>query len=132
MKYEKMVREIVEAIGGKENILNVYHCATRLRFQLKQEDTIQDETVKNIEGVLSVVKGGGQYQIVIGTYDCDRFDGCNGRNLSDPFHCRGLLFLLYARLFRIYGNEKIRWDSVCWNGYRCSSCVPVYCGHYGR
>ena len=67
-----------------------------------------------------------------GTYDCDRFDGCNGRNLSDPFHCRGLLFLLYARLFRIYGNEKIRWDSVCWNGYRCSSCVPVYCGHYGR
>ena len=55
MKYEKMVREIVEAIGGKENILNVYHCATRLRFQLKQEDTIQDETVKNIEGVLSVV-----------------------------------------------------------------------------
>ena len=49
MKYEKMVREIVEAIGGKENILNVYHCATRLRFQLKQEDTIQDETVKNIE-----------------------------------------------------------------------------------
>ena len=46
MKYEKMVREIVEAIGGKENILNVYHCATRLRFQLKQEDTIQDETVK--------------------------------------------------------------------------------------
>ncbi len=41
-----------------------------------------------------------------GTYDCDRFDGCNGRNLSDPFHCRGLLFLLYARLFRIYGNEK--------------------------
>ena len=68
MKYEKMVREIVEAIGGKENILNVYHCATRLRFQLKQEDTIQDETVKNIEGVLSVVKGGGQYQIVIGRH----------------------------------------------------------------
>ena len=65
MKYEKMVREIVEAIGGKENILNVYHCATRLRFQLKQEDTIQDETVKNIEGVLSVVKGGGQYQICL-------------------------------------------------------------------
>lgn len=68
MKYEKMVREIVEAIGGSENILNVYHCATRLRFQLKQEDTIQDETVKNIEGVLSVVKGGGQYQIVIGRH----------------------------------------------------------------
>ena len=66
MKYEKMVRENEEAIGGKENILNVYHCPTSLRFQLKQEDTIQDETVKNIEGVLSVVKGGGQYQIVIG------------------------------------------------------------------
>ena len=65
---KKLVREIVEAIGGKENILNVYHCATRLRFQLKQEDTIQDETVKNIEGVLSVVKGGGQYQIVIGRH----------------------------------------------------------------
>lgn len=64
-----MVRDIGRGNqGGKENILNVYHCATRLRFQLKQEDTIQDETVKNIEGVLSVVKGGGQYQIVIGRH----------------------------------------------------------------
>ena len=68
MKYEKMIREIVDAIGGKENIQNVYHCATRLRFQLKQENTVQDETVKNIEGVLSVVKGGGQYQVVIGRH----------------------------------------------------------------
>lgn len=52
---------------GKK-IFSMYICATRLRFQLKQEDTIQDETVKNIEGVLSVVKGGGQYQIVIGRH----------------------------------------------------------------
>ena len=58
MKYEKMIQSILEEVGGQENIENVYHCATRLRFQLKDETKANDEAVKAIDGVLSIVKGG--------------------------------------------------------------------------
>ena len=68
MKYEKMIEEIVEKIGGRDNISSVYHCATRLRLQLKNEAAADDEAVKAIDGVLSIVKSGGQYQIVIGQH----------------------------------------------------------------
>ena len=45
----------------------------------------------------------------------------------------GDCFFYFMPVFLGYtAMKKIRWDSVCWNGYRCSSCVPVYCGHYGR
>lgn len=68
MKYEKMIREILDKIGGEENIENVYHCATRLRFQLKDEEITDETAIKEIDGVLSVVRGGGQFQIVIGRH----------------------------------------------------------------
>ena len=74
MKYEKMIQSILEEVGGQENIENVYHCATRLRFQLKDETKANDEAVKAIDGVLSIVKGGGQYQIVIGQHVADVYN----------------------------------------------------------
>lgn len=66
MKYEKLVNEILGAIGSKDNIKSVVHCATRLRFELYDESKADDEKVKSIPGVLSLVKKGGQYQLVIG------------------------------------------------------------------
>lgn len=66
MKYEKLSKEIIEAVGGKENIISLVHCATRLRFMLKDESKANDEKINAIEGVLSLVKKGGQYQLVIG------------------------------------------------------------------
>lgn len=66
MKYEKLVSEILEGIGSKDNIKSVVHCSTRLRFELVDESLANDEKVKNIQGVLSLVKSGGQYQLVIG------------------------------------------------------------------
>lgn len=68
MKYEKLSREIIEAVGGKDNIISLVHCATRLRFTLKDETLANDEQINHIEGVLSLVKKGGQYQLVIGNY----------------------------------------------------------------
>lgn len=68
MKYETMIWEITEKVGGKDNIASVYHCMTRLRLQLKDEEKADDEGVKAIDGVLSIVKNGGQYQIVIGQH----------------------------------------------------------------
>lgn len=73
MKYEKMIRSILAGIGGLDNIESVYHCATRLRFQLKDEGKADDAAVKAADGVLSIVKGGGQYQVVIGQHVADVF-----------------------------------------------------------
>lgn len=53
-------------MGGKENVIGLTHCATRLRFNLKDESKAQTDTLKKTPGVLGVVVSGGQYQIVIG------------------------------------------------------------------
>ena len=74
MKYEKMVREIVEAIGGKENILNVYHCATRLRFKVKNIQNVDKKKLEQLEGVITVLDSGGQIQVVIGQHVADVYD----------------------------------------------------------
>lgn len=66
MKYEKLSKEIIEAVGGKDNIISLVHCATRLRFTLKDDDKADDQMIHQIKGVLSLVKKGGQYQLVIG------------------------------------------------------------------
>ncbi|MBY9077350.1 PTS transporter subunit EIIC [Paenibacillus sp. CGMCC 1.18879] len=68
MSYEKLVKGIVEGVGGKDNIDNVYHCATRLRFTLHNESNANDEAVKSLDGVISLVKSAGQYQVIIGQH----------------------------------------------------------------
>ena len=64
---EKIAAEVLKAVGGKENVSNVTHCMTRLRFNLKDENLVKDEVVNAIEGVIKVIRAGGQYQVVIGT-----------------------------------------------------------------
>lgn len=68
MKYEKLSNEIIEAVGGKDNIVSLQHCMTRLRFVLKNESKADDEKIRNMRGVISLIKKGGQYQIIIGTH----------------------------------------------------------------
>src|SRR5689334_3734927 len=65
MKYEKLSKDILELIGGKENVNSVFHCVTRLRFKLKDESIAKTEEIKNLDGVVTVMKSGGQYQVVI-------------------------------------------------------------------
>lgn len=66
--YTQLAREIVRAVGGKENIISVTNCMTRLRFVLK-DDTIPDkETVSAIQDVKGVMNQGGQYQVIIGMH----------------------------------------------------------------
>lgn len=66
MDYKKMSQQIISGVGGEKNISSVVHCATRLRFVLKDESKANDQDVQNISGVLSLVKKAGQYQLVIG------------------------------------------------------------------
>lgn len=68
MKYQMMIEEILEGIGGKENIGDVKHCVTRLRFNLKDESKANEQIVQDIKGVITVVKSGGQFQVVIGNH----------------------------------------------------------------
>ena len=68
MKYEKLAKDIIANVGGKENVNSLTHCVTRLRFKLKDESKANTEVLKNMEGVVTVVKSGGQYQVVIGNH----------------------------------------------------------------
>lgn len=63
---KKLAQDILEAVGGKGNVTAVAHCMTRLRLNLKDNTIPNEETVKNLDGVLGVVQAGGQFQIVIG------------------------------------------------------------------
>lgn len=67
-KYEALAQKIIENVGGKENINGLTHCITRLRFKLKDESKANDDVLKNMDGVVTVMKSGGQYQVVIGNH----------------------------------------------------------------
>jgi beta-glucoside PTS system EIICBA component len=68
MKYEQLAKDIIANVGGKENVSSVVHCITRLRFKLKDESKANTEVLKNMDGVVTVMKSGGQYQVVIGNH----------------------------------------------------------------
>ncbi|EGT5044209.1 hypothetical protein DAF96_13775 [Clostridioides difficile] len=67
-KYCDLSKEIIEGVGGLENISYVTHCATRLRFKLKNIGKANTENLKKNNGVITVVESGGQYQVVIGNH----------------------------------------------------------------
>lgn len=66
MDYQSVAKKILERVGGKDNVVSLIHCMTRLRFTLKDESIVNDELVKKTKGVMGVMKKAGQYQIIIG------------------------------------------------------------------
>lgn len=66
MDYSNSAKQIVDLLGGDQNIKSLAHCMTRLRFGLEDNSKIDDEKVKAIPGVLGVVRAGAQYQVIIG------------------------------------------------------------------
>jgi PTS system beta-glucosides-specific IIC component len=66
MQYQQLADEIIDGVGGKNNIHSVMHCATRLRFKLKDSRKANTAALKQNPGVIMVVESGGQYQVVIG------------------------------------------------------------------
>ena len=67
-KYSKLAEDIIKNVGGKENIIDLKHCITRLRFNLKDESIANDDVLKNMDGVITVMKAMGQYMVVIGEH----------------------------------------------------------------
>lgn len=71
--YQKTAKDLVKELGGDGNISNVTHCATRLRFILKDESIVDKEKVAKIKGVITTVQAGGQFQVVIGNHVTDAY-----------------------------------------------------------
>ena len=67
MDYKVMAKNILEKIGGAENVRNMTHCASRLRLTLHDTAKADDQAVENIDGVINVINKAGQYQLLIGT-----------------------------------------------------------------
>lgn len=67
MNYPELAAVILKNVGGEKNVSGLNHCATRLRFNLKNNKIPNTETLKNTPGVMGVVSKGGQYQVIIGS-----------------------------------------------------------------
>ena len=64
--YDELAKEIIKEVGGKENVISLVHCATRLRFKLKDKTKANKQKLEQLNGVITVVESSGQYQVVIG------------------------------------------------------------------
>lgn len=73
MRHEELCKGIIANVGGKENVVSVRHCMTRLRFKLHDTAKADTEAMKALAGVINVVDAGGEYQVVVGAEVDDIF-----------------------------------------------------------
>lgn len=67
-KYDGLARIIIQNVGGRDNIISLAHCITRLRFKLRDESKANTDVLKATDGIVTVIQSGGQYQVVIGNH----------------------------------------------------------------
>lgn len=67
MNYQEIARQILQYVGGKENLISAAHCATRLRLVIGENDKCDKKAVENVDGVKGVFFASGQMQIILGT-----------------------------------------------------------------
>jgi len=68
MSYSGLAKTILTLVGGAENVDALVHCATRLRFTLHDNGKAKKEELKNLDGILSAVESGGQFQVIVGSH----------------------------------------------------------------
>ena len=66
MDYSKTAAGVLDGVGGEANVQSVVHCATRLRFVLKDDAKADEKAIRSVPGVITTAQAGGQYQVVIG------------------------------------------------------------------
>lgn len=112
MREQIVAKEILEHIGGKENIKSIEHCATRLRLILKDKEKINEKAIENIDGVKGQFFAAAQYQIILGTgfvnkvYDVivgQNSDLVTGNNKEEAYSQMTLL----QKISRIFGDVFI-------------------------
>ncbi|WP_413505098.1 PTS beta-glucoside transporter subunit IIABC [Serratia grimesii] len=77
MKYETLAREILAGVGGRDNVRSLVHCATRLRFKLRDNQRADAAALKKNPGVIMVVESGGQFQVVVGNHVAEVYHAVN-------------------------------------------------------
>ena len=120
MDYRNSAKEILLAIGGKENLASAAHCSTRLRLIIGDNAKIDKETLENIDVVKGVFESAGQLQIIIGTGTVnkvyDEFIDPRGRELKNETR----LFLNFAMtVFRDFSKYKALFLANATNLYNC-------------
>ncbi|MGR2678897.1 PTS beta-glucoside transporter subunit IIABC [Chromobacterium haemolyticum] len=81
---DTLAKQIVAGVGGKDNILSLVHCATRLRFKLRDSGRAQAETLNRLPDILMVLESGGQFQVVIGNRVAEAYQAiCQVIELDD-------------------------------------------------
>ena len=99
LKQENISNLIIENVGGTENVVNLYHCMTRLRFILKDQKKFNAEALKNIPGVINIVQSGVESQIIIGAevdtfyndllkQGLENFSDCSSNQEKQKFNIR--------------------------------------------
>ena len=73
-KYSTLAQQIITAIGGKDNVSNLAHCATRLRFNLVDSSKVNKDQLKSTKGVIGVIEGAGSLQVIIGNTVSEVYD----------------------------------------------------------
>lgn len=79
MDFDKLAVIILKGVGGEENIAGFTHCATRLRFTLKDEGKADEQTLKQTKGILGIAKSGGQFQLIIGSEVAKAYGAIQGK-----------------------------------------------------
>lgn len=72
MDYRKSAEQVIEKIGGRENIVSAAHCATRLRLVVADNNIIKKEDIEEIDGVKGCFIASGQLQVIFGTGTVDK------------------------------------------------------------
>ncbi|MEY8462072.1 beta-glucoside-specific PTS transporter subunit IIABC [Streptococcus merionis] len=73
-QYETLGREIVDLVGGKDNVSSLHHCQTRLRFQLVDNEKADKEAIVKLDGVVQALVNGGMFQVVIGMHVAEVYE----------------------------------------------------------
>jgi len=71
MNNKELATDILRLVGGEENVVNVVHCATRLRFSLRDMQKADVNALEKLDGVITTMQASGQFQVVIGNRVAD-------------------------------------------------------------
>ena len=102
MKNQALAELIIQHVGGKDNVISLVHCATRLRFVLKDDTKADEDNLKKQIGIITVVKSGGQFQVVIGNHVADVYSNimqlANFNDKNTPDTPSGKKIGIFSRL----------------------------------
>lgn len=102
MKNQALAELIIQHVGGKDNVISLVHCATRLRFVLKDDAKADEDNLKKQIGIITVVKSGGQFQVVIGNHVADVYSNimqlANFNDKNTPDTPSGKKIGIFSRL----------------------------------